>query len=159
MMHSCRCPYCKREVRYGHGNPLQQIGSPLQDCPSCHRKYLDNNMYEWSLIPLYRKIHLLLFANCKWFLHMAVFAVSFGLDNSAWCFLIFFIFDAIICGILVFLMLFFNDTAIKKSYERAKDIAYIDSLAASQYDKLSSEYFDDYMRRKEGTSAKASGTK
>lgn len=142
MMHRCSCPHCGGVVRYGHGDPLQEIGSPLQECKLCHKKYLDSNMYEWALLPWHLKVHLTLFANCKWGIHMMMFAFSYGLTDTVWCILLFVIFELLLCGFLVFLMFYFNEPAIKKSQERSKDLSYIYSLVQSDYNKLRPDIYD-----------------
>ena len=58
-----KCPYCGTWVKNGYGSPPKSIGSPVKTCSLCRRSYIDNDVYEWSVIGIVPKIRYYLFAN------------------------------------------------------------------------------------------------
>ena len=58
-----KCPYCGTWVKNGYGSPPKSIGSPVKTCSLCRRSYIDNDVYEWSVIGIVPKLWYYLFAN------------------------------------------------------------------------------------------------
>lgn len=66
MTFSKYCPHCKRAVEGGHGDPFQHLGSPIVTCKHCRKPYINNDMVEWDVSPIYRKISYFFSNNRKW---------------------------------------------------------------------------------------------
>ena len=65
MTYQKSCPNCRMVVRGGHGAPMKRLGAPIVKCGFCGYEYIDNDILEWSIVPLYRKIGFC-FANNRW---------------------------------------------------------------------------------------------
>lgn len=56
LTHKKICPYCENVIGGGHGTPLKHLGSPLKLCPHCKNNYIDEDVIEWSISPMDRKV-------------------------------------------------------------------------------------------------------
>lgn len=63
MQYVAKCPYCGLYLKTGHGYPWKTIGSPVKICSRCCMEYIDNDIYEWSVIGIVPKLWYYLFAN------------------------------------------------------------------------------------------------
>jgi len=76
MTYQKSCPNCRMLVRGGHGSPIKRLGTPIVRCQFCGYEYLDNDILEWSVIPLYRKVGFC-WANNRW--AIVTFAAMVGM--------------------------------------------------------------------------------
>lgn len=70
-------------VRGGHGSPMKRLGSPFVRCSFCGYEYLDNDILEWSIIPLYRKVSFC-WANNRWAIILLAAMAGMLLQSMAW---------------------------------------------------------------------------
>lgn len=137
MMYSAKCPYCGIALKGGHGAPWKSIGNPIRRCPRCFRNYIDNDIYEWSVISTFYKLWYYFFANnrfCPW-----VFLLITVPGTESW---VFFIIGAVIWMIIC--VLWVNITKkehIAESKRRTTyNPEYIKTLSACGYYKLAKKY-------------------
>lgn len=136
MTYKMSCPHCKNAVRGGHGDPIKRIDSPIQTCPHCGKPYLDNNMYEWSVISTMYQLYFYFFANNRFVFPWLIVAI--GLSTGSW----------ILFGVLVLIWMaccvYWVDSGMKDKIEasnkRAADPDYVKLLAKLGYDKLADKY-------------------
>ena len=141
MTYTGRCPHCGVAVRGGHGVPIKRIGTPIRTCHTCHRPYIDDNMYEWAILDGIHKFHFYFFANNRWlpyFLFLIFAAGGYWLVTILGCTL-----WAASCFAWVNLT---RKDAFELSHNRCLQAGYIESLSVGYYDKLSEKKCEQYKR-------------
>lgn len=134
MTYISKCPYCGATVRGGHGIPIKRIDTPVRMCHSCQAPYLDDNMYEWSVISIPYKVYFILFANNRlygWFF-LLLLSMKDPYYAAVGC-----VIWPLIC---VFWFYITKRKRIAASKMRTTDAKYIEFLSRSNYDKLSQKY-------------------
>lgn len=144
MKYVAKCPYCGSWLKSGHGSPWKTIGSPVKPCPRCSRGYIDNDIYEWSVIGIGPKLWFYLFANNRvapWVLLLITVPATeswlyFGIGAVVWS---------------AFCVLWVNTTKKKQIEESARrtegNDQYIQLLINSGYYKLSLKHYPLHMRK------------
>ena len=122
-----RCPHCKAQV--GIGTVRADIASPLSQCPLCKRAYIDKDMYEWAVIPWYKKLQFVL-GNGRVFWSFLL-AVLLGAAARSWITGL----VAFSCLLLLSLLyvIFMKKEKIDASVHRAEDRAYVETLQRTGY--------------------------
>ena len=139
MTYTGKCPHCKTVIRGGHGSPWKRIDTPIRTCPHCFHTYMDDNMYEWSVISPIYKLWFYFFANNR-FIPWFILACAAYLS---WLYLL-------IGGVawMIFCVLWVNITKKEQIAESKRRTAhnpeYIKALSASRYDKLAMKYDSFY---------------
>lgn len=135
MIYTGKCPRCGAIVRSGSGSPWKRIDTPLRKCPRCFRSYIDENMYEWSVIGPAYKLWYYFFANNRifpWFL-LAIVAYRNWIYALTGC--------AVWTVICVLWVQITSKERIKASKQRTSRQEYVDLLAVIGYDKLSAKHY------------------
>lgn len=137
MTYTGRCPHCNAKVRTGHGYPIKRIGTPIMMCRNCNQPYLDDNMYEWSVISIPYKVYYIFLANNRFYGWLLLFMLSLGYPSYAvaGCFL-----WPLLC---VAWFLLTKRRKIEESKLRTTNSQYIEILSRANYDKLA-QRFDIY---------------
>lgn len=51
-----KCPYCGRVIKTEYAIQERRLGNPIVRCRYCLNSYIDRNVYDWVISPLWRKI-------------------------------------------------------------------------------------------------------
>ena len=136
MIYTGKCPHCGTVVRGGHGSPWKRIDTPLKTCPRCFRPYIDDNMYEWSVISPAYKVWFYFFANNRFIPWLILACAAY----RSW---LYFLIGGVVW--MTFCVLWVNITKkeqIAKSKRRtAYNPEYIKTLSDCRYDKLATKYY------------------
>ena len=141
MTYTGRCPHCGAAVRGGHGTPMKRIGSPIMTCHCCHKNYIDENMYEWSVISPSYKFHYCFFANNRGY--PILFLLLFSLIRPIPCLILLLIWIAG-CGVYVHHTI---KNKIEASTARTSDPIYLGILILIGYEKLDEKVISDYLQK------------
>ena len=143
MKYVAKCPYCGLWLKSGHGSPWKTIGSPVKTCSRCRRHYIDNDIYEWSVIGIAPKLRFYLFANNRivpWVLLLITVPAT-----ESW---LYFWAGAVVWS--TFCVLWVNITKkqqIMESRIRGVYSEYIKLLADGGYHKLSLKHYPLHKRK------------
>lgn len=141
MMYTTKCPYCGAAVKGGHGAPWKTIGMPIKECPRCFRNYIDEDIYEWSVIGIAYKLWYYFFANNRFVPWVFLFITVPG--TNTW---LYFGLGAVIW--MIFCLLWVNITKKEQIAESKRRTAsnpeYIKLLSDCGYDKLAAKY-EEYL--------------
>lgn len=129
MTHKKICPNCKSAIGGGHGIPLKHLDSPIKICPYCNNNYIDENVLEWSVSPIYRKVGYFFANNRFWIcLYPSIFA---GIAiESLLAFVACFISIFLLCCLYVTIQIKFEKDNSKK---RTSNPQYVELLEKSGY--------------------------
>lgn len=108
-------------------------------------------MYEWGAVPKESRINYCLFSNYRIVIHWFAFILPASItanDSFLIGLLFFIIIEALICPLLYYYVVSFNDDEIARSKERVKNPDYIDQLATLGYDKLDLKLYNEYLDRR-----------
>ena len=132
MTYQKSCPNCHMIVKGGHGAPMKRLGTPIARCEFCGYTYLDNDILEWSVIPVYRKIGFC-FANNRW----AIIMGAMALGMLAQSFTLMCILAIIAIGGCTAYALHKGKQFMPESVIRSNDALYIQLLIKSGYEVAS----------------------
>lgn len=135
MIYTGKCPHCGAVVRGGHGSPMKRIDTPIRKCPRCFRSYLDNNMYEWSVISPIYKFWYYFFANNRFFPWLILAIAAY----RSWAYLLFG--GLAWMAVCVLWVQITSKDKIKASKERTSRQEYIDRLVVYGYDKIATKHY------------------
>ena len=141
MWYKGKCPHCGTVVREGHGSPIKRIDTPFRTCRSCHRSYLDENMYEWVILEPIYKLFFYFIANNRGFPYFILLIFAAG---GYW--------PVTIIGSITWAVVSYfwvksaNELDIKESHDRCLQPGYVDALL-KHYDKANSKKCEEYRQK------------
>ena len=132
MTYQKSCPNCRMIVRGGHGSPMKRLGTPIVRCEFCGYEYLDNDILEWSIIPIYRKIGFC-WANNRWAIVLLAAMVGMVMQNTTML-LILVLISTVACTVYALVK---GQKSLPESSARTSDPNYIQRLIKSGYEVAS----------------------